>query len=78
MVSELNMTEQQAQVYKQDLEKVTQEFIKLKKQYMVVKKKHHLATLSSGDSCGIDQRCSSPVKFTGGGFKMSITSSRNS
>ncbi|KAF2901963.1 hypothetical protein ILUMI_04223 [Ignelater luminosus] len=80
LVSELNMTEQQALEYKEDLDKVREELKQLKKKYLNEKKtqQKRLEALKAAESRETNQSLaqnSSQIKFTGGGFKMSITSS---
>lgn len=69
------MTEQQAIVYKQDLEKVQEELTKVKKQYLTMKKR----VQTQPESCvnGPNETCENPcnvMKFAGGGFRLSGSS----
>lgn len=71
------MTEQQAIVYKQDLEKVQEELTKVKKLYLTLKKR---VQTKQEESCVNDPEenpCENPcnmMKFAGGGFKLSGSS----
>lgn len=70
------MTEQQAIVHKQELEKVQEELTKVKKQYLTMKKR----VQTQQESCvngPNETTCENPcnvMKFAGGGFRLSGSS----
>ncbi|KAH1017841.1 cilia- and flagella-associated protein 58 [Dendroctonus ponderosae] len=74
LVSELNMTELKATEYKADLQKVTEELADLKRKYLEEKKSNRprRTTLESAGREGTDQVGACDVRFTGGGFRMSV------
>lgn len=74
MVAELNMTELQAKEYKLDLEKTTEELNKFKKRYAADQKKSEIPAADDKEGNKPDIV---PVKFTGGGFRMSVDSTQN-
>ncbi|KAF5274018.1 hypothetical protein FQA39_LY01133 [Lamprigera yunnana] len=74
LVSELNMSELQATVYKEDLEKLRVEFKEIKKKYLMEKKAHQkplelLRLLEERDQM---PHATGQIKFAGGGFKMAL------
>ncbi|KAK5644587.1 hypothetical protein RI129_005887 [Pyrocoelia pectoralis] len=75
LVSELNMTELQAIEYKDDLDKVREELKEVKKKYLIEKKAHQkdIDTLKTLENKHNQMPNIVPIKFTGGGFKMSVT-----
>ncbi|XP_031349556.1 cilia- and flagella-associated protein 58-like [Photinus pyralis] len=75
LVSELNMTELQSIEYKEDLDKVREELKEVKKKYLIEKKAHQkdLDALKTLESKHNQMPNIVPIKFTGGGFKMSVT-----
>lgn len=75
MVAELNMTELQTRELKLELEKTTEELNKFKKRYATEhrdQKKAELPTTVKTETSSAP----APVKFTGGGFRMSVDSSQ--
>ncbi|XP_044264662.1 cilia- and flagella-associated protein 58-like [Tribolium madens] len=73
LVSELNMAELQAKEYKSDLQRVTEELNELKKKYIAEKKSQRLQKLAHESSREVNQN-GAQVKYTGGGFRMSVQS----
>nr|XP_023014333.1 cilia- and flagella-associated protein 58-like [Leptinotarsa decemlineata] len=74
LVSELNMTELKSTEYKSDLQRVTEELADLKKKYLAEKKANRSMRLMYGASRELKngRGDSGEVKFTGGGFRMSV------
>ncbi|XP_050310350.1 cilia- and flagella-associated protein 58-like [Anthonomus grandis grandis] len=78
LVSELNLAELKVTEYKQDLQKVNEELAELKRKYLEEKKANQSrrATLDSsagrGGRAGSLNEENSEVRFTGGGFRMSV------
>lgn len=71
------MAELQAKEYKSDLQRVTDELNELKKKYIAEKKfrLQKMAAESSRDSNQYQPKQTGPqVKYTGGGFRMSVQS----
>lgn len=80
MVSELNMTELQVKEHKAELEKVTNELKTVKQKYAEERRAQskRLAVLQESSSKSSNQsKQSSEIKFTGGGFRMSVASVNN-
>uniref|UniRef100_A0A6P7F183 Cilia- and flagella-associated protein 58-like n=1 Tax=Diabrotica virgifera virgifera TaxID=50390 RepID=A0A6P7F183_DIAVI len=78
MVSELNMADFKANEYKSDLQRVTEELADLKKKYLAEKKANRTLRMAYESSRELNQGRSSSggtgeVKFTGGGFRMSVS-----
>ncbi|XP_068899538.1 cilia- and flagella-associated protein 58-like isoform X1 [Tenebrio molitor] len=78
MVSELNMAELQAKEYKSDLQRVTDELNELKKKYIAEKRAQKIQKLAYESSRDANQyhnkQNGAQVKYTGGGFRMSVQS----
>lgn len=74
MVSELNMAELKATEYKSDLQKVTEELAELKKKYLAEKKANRTKRMAYETSRELNHSRgdAGEVKFTGGGFRMSV------
>lgn len=68
------MTELKATEYRADLQKVTEELADLKRKYLEEKKSNRSrrTTLESAGREGTDQAGACDVRFTGGGFRMSV------
>ncbi|CAH1154041.1 unnamed protein product [Phaedon cochleariae] len=75
LVSELNMTELKSVEYKSDLQRVTEELADLKKKYLAEKKANRtkrIAHESSREANHSRAGEAGEVRFTGGGFRMSV------
>lgn len=79
MVAELNMTELQSKEYKLELEKATEELNRFKKRYAADQKAEQkkLELSTSVNKVASQTPAPGPVKFTGGGFRMSVDSIHN-
>ncbi|XP_060527691.1 cilia- and flagella-associated protein 58-like [Cylas formicarius] len=77
LVSEMNMTELKLMEYKSDLEKANEELGELKKKYLQEKKENNARLLAGDSRREIDRHLAqtSEVRFTGGGFRMSVQES---
>lgn len=76
LVSELNMADLKANEYKSDLQKLTDELAEMKKKYITEKKAHRALRMAYESSREMNQNGDSEagdVKFTGGGFRMSVS-----
>ncbi|XP_017780088.1 PREDICTED: cilia- and flagella-associated protein 58-like [Nicrophorus vespilloides] len=78
LVSELNMTEAQANSYKLDLDKVSDELVDTRKKLVQERKQHarELEGLRSkiGNPTDAAQQQQQQMKFVGGGFRVSLSS----
>ncbi|KAL1494784.1 hypothetical protein ABEB36_010327 [Hypothenemus hampei] len=75
LISELNMAELKASEYKADLQKVTEELGELKRKYLEEKKTNRARATpleSTAKERDYMQESASEVRFTGGGFRMSV------
>lgn len=71
------MTELHAKEYKMELEKATEELNKFKKRYAADQKAEQRKTELSTAADKEGSQTAAPVKFTGGGFRMSVDSGQN-
>lgn len=82
LVSELNMSELQAKEYKSDLQRITEELNDLKRKYIADKKAQRFQKVAYDSSRELNQfgkqqsgsTGGAHVKYTGGGFRMSVQS----
>lgn len=70
------MADLKANEYKSDLQKLTDELAEMKKKYITEKKAHRALRMAYESSREMNQNGDSEagdVKFTGGGFRMSVS-----